>query len=56
MDAVMVDAMVVEAVRAERERIKGRLKREFILRPWIGIMTQRDLLQCVEEEVDGASS
>jgi hypothetical protein len=37
MDAVTIDAMIVGAVRAERERIKHRLE------------TQREIQQCVEE-------
>ena len=45
----MIDAMIVEAVRAERERIKGRLTRLFILRSWLSDMTRRELLDCVEE-------
>lgn len=50
MDAVMIDAMIVEAVRAERERIKHRLSRLFILRSWISAETQREIQQCVEED------
>ena len=50
MDAVMIDAMIVEAVRVDRERIKYRLSRLFILRSWISALTQTEILRCVEEE------
>ena len=49
MDAVMIDAMIVEAVSAERERIRGRLMRFCILRSWLSAMTRREILDCVEE-------
>ena len=49
MDAVMIDAMIVEAVRQERERIKGRIQAYFDRCPWISDGTQRAVLDCVEE-------
>ena len=50
MDAVMIDAMIVEAVRQERERIKGRMMVVIERNFWAQLVeTERELLKCVEE-------
>ena len=49
----MIDAMIVEAVRAERERIKGRLMVVIARGIWSRLATvEAALLKCVEEEGD----
>lgn len=51
MDAVMIDAMIVEAVRAERERIKRRLETTFLRERafWVNADWE-ELRACVEED------
>ena len=49
MDAVMIDAMIVEAIRADRERIKARIQTYLDRYGWINNKTQREILDCVEE-------
>ena len=50
MDAVTIDAMIVEAVRAERERIKLRLEQTLLAMVWVSGDTKRTLLRCAEED------
>jgi hypothetical protein len=49
MDAVMIDAMIVEAIRAERERIKKRLEDALVRMPWLSEETRRAIKRCVGE-------
>ena len=50
MDAVMIDAMIVEAVRAERERIRKRLRVVSARGSWSQLVTvEAALMNCVEE-------
>ena len=53
MDAVMIDAMLQEVVRAERERIRERLRANLFdstQPPWLTTERVRELMACVEEE------
>jgi hypothetical protein len=54
MDAVMIDAMIVEAVRAERERIRKRLEAVIKRGFWSQLVTvEQELLKCVDEGREG---